>query len=64
VYDVFVGSVYLMLMQEDVSAELMEDHLVDAATGRLGLRRTAGIQEASARTGSKLMELRPQFQLH
>lgn len=64
VYDVFVGSVYLVLVQEDVSANQIEAHLIDAATGRLGLRRTAGIQEASSRTASKLMELRPQLQLH
>jgi hypothetical protein len=64
VYDVFVGGVYLLLTQEVVSAELIEAHLIDAATGRLGLRRTAGIEEASARAASKLMELRPQLQLH
>jgi hypothetical protein len=64
VYDVFVGSVFLVLQQEDASSELIEAHLLDAATGRLGLRRTAGIEEASARAASKLMELRPQFQLH
>lgn len=64
VYDVFVGGVYLLLTQEDASAELIEAHLIDAATGRLGLRPTAGIEEASARAASKLMELRPQLQLH
>lgn len=63
-YDVFVGGIYLMLTQEDVSAELIEAHLIEAATRRLELRRTAGIEEASARAASKLIELRPQFRLH
>jgi hypothetical protein len=64
VYDVFVGSVYLVLVQEEVSAGQIEAHLLDAATGRLGLPRTAGIEEASARAAGKLMQLRPQLQLH
>jgi len=64
VYDVFVASVYLVLVQEDVSAEQIEAHLLDAATARLGHPRTAGIDQASTRAASKLMELRPQLQLH
>jgi hypothetical protein len=63
-YDVFVGTVYLLLVREDVSADQIEAHLLDAATGRLGLPRTSGIEESSARAASKLIELRPQFQLH
>jgi hypothetical protein len=63
-YDEVVGSVYFLLTREDVSAELIAAHLTDAATGLLGLQRTAFIEESSAHAASKLMELRPQFQVH
>ena len=64
VYDVFVGSVYLLLQMEEVGTDQIEAHLVEAATARLGIPGSPELVESSARVASKLMGLRPQFQLH
>ena len=63
VYDAFVGSVYLLLKMPDITVDQVGAHLIDAAVERLAFERTE-IAPASARAAAKLMELRPQLQLH
>jgi hypothetical protein len=63
-YDSYAGRVYVMLMDERASPELIAEYLYRVATEHMGLSPQSELAERSARTASILVGLRPQFELH
>jgi len=62
-YDAYVGKVYVMLMDERASAEMIAAYLVDVATVLMGMSNRR-IQSSSRRTADALIALRPIFETH
>ena len=63
-YDRYVGTVYVMLMDERASADSIAAYLFDTATRGMGLPAHAQLAERSSRAATTLVGLRPQFDTH
>jgi hypothetical protein len=63
-YDAYVGTVYVMLMDQRASTEAITAYLFDIATNYMGLSASEYIAERSAQTAKVLLALRPEFETH
>jgi hypothetical protein len=61
-YDGYVGTIYVMLMDNRASATELEKYLQDTATGHMGLSNSDYLTERCATTAAILISLRPQFE--
>jgi hypothetical protein len=62
-YDAYVGKVYVMLMDERASVEMIAACLFDVATEHMGSSGRQ-VNESSRRTAEILVSLRPTFETH
>lgn len=62
-YDAYVGSVYLMLVEQDASSKDISDYLFEIATAHMGMSAT-DLQERCVRTADSLISMRPRFTSH
>src|SRR5207248_11732310 len=63
-YDSYVGRVYVMLMDERASAEIIAEYLYRTATEDMGISSGPWLAERSAQAAHALVNLRPAFELH
>jgi len=63
-YDAYVGTVYVMLMDQRASKDEIAAYLFDIATNHMGISAHEYIAERSARTAECLVALRPEFEIH
>jgi hypothetical protein len=63
-YDTYVGKVYVMLMVERASSEVIAAYLFDVATKHMGMSAHTEIANRSARAAAAVMALRPEFETH
>jgi hypothetical protein len=63
-YDAYVGKVYVMLMDERVTAEAIAAYLIDIATNYMGLSTRPELLERCVRTAAAVVLLRPDFETH
>jgi hypothetical protein len=63
-YDTYVDKVYVMLMGERASAEMIAAYLFDVATVRMGSSNESIEHQAARRTAEALVALRPTFEIH
>lgn len=63
-YDMYIGEVYVMLMDQRATSEKIEAYLFDVATNYMGLSATKMLAERSANTATALVALRPEFEPH
>jgi hypothetical protein len=63
-YDRYVGEVYVMLMDQRATAEVIAAYLLDISTNYMGLSANQILAERSARTAAALVALRPEFETH
>ena len=62
-YDSYVGTVYVMLMDQRSNAEIIELYLWTTATEHMGLSESQWLRERCENTALRLVELRPKFEL-
>jgi hypothetical protein len=63
-YDNYVGTVYIMLMDDRSSEDAIEQYLYETATGHIGLTPYEGLAEKCENTAAILVGLRPLFETH
>lgn len=63
-YDGYVGKIYVLLMDECTTSEIMAAYLLELATDLMGLPSEHEFEAASKRTAEILVALRPSFQTH
>ena len=62
-YDAYVGSVYLMLVDQDASSKEISEYLFEIATSRMGMS-APDLQERCVRAAEALISMRPGFTSH
>jgi hypothetical protein len=63
-YARYVAQVYLMLMEQRTSVEVITSYLFDIATKNMGLSNSAELAECSRRTALALVAARTDFETH
>jgi hypothetical protein len=63
-YDAYVGRAYVMLMDEQASAQAIAAYLFDVATNYMGLSPNADLMERSTNAAQLITGLRPSFETH
>ena len=63
-YDNYVGTVYVMLMDDRFPEAAINQYLYETATGHIGLTPYEGLAEKCEKTAAILVGLRPQFETH
>jgi len=63
-YDAYVGKVYVMLMDQRISAEEISDWLYAVATQNMGLSPSSWLETRSRTTAAALVAQRPSFETH
>jgi hypothetical protein len=63
-YDTYVGTVYVMLMDQRASKDEIAAYLFDIAANHMGLSAHGHIAERSARAAECLVAVRPEFEIH
>jgi hypothetical protein len=63
-YDGYVGEVYILLSDKNVSEEDIAAHLINKATTHMALLTSPELIERSHRAAARLVGLRPTLQLH
>jgi hypothetical protein len=63
-YDNYVGTVYVMLMDQRMPEDAINQYLYDTATGHIGVPPYEGLAEKCKKTAALLVGLRPQFETH
>jgi hypothetical protein len=61
-YENYVGSVYVMLMDNRSSEDAINQYLWETATRHIGLTPYDGLAEKCKKTAAILVGLRPQFE--
>ena len=62
-YDSYVGTVYVMLMDQRLDAEAIESYLWTISTEYMGISEGQWLRERCENTALRLVELRPKFEL-
>ena len=63
-YDGYVGTVYVMLMDQRATREQIAAYLVDVATNHMGISARAFVAERSDNAAAALVSMRPEFETH
>ena len=63
-YDLYVGKLYVMLMNDRASEASINAFLFSTATDHMGLSPSDFLTAATAKTAAILVALRPEFELH
>ena len=63
-YDNYVGTVYVMLMDQRMPEDAINQYRYDTATGHIGVPPFEGLAEKCKKTAAILFGLRPQFETH
>ncbi len=63
-YDAYVAKAYVMLMDDQATAEEIAAYLLGIATICMGLSETPAEVESSKRTARMLVAMRPEFERH
>jgi hypothetical protein len=63
-YDTYVGTVYVMLMDDRATAEKIAGYLFEIATGHMGLSNSENLAKRAEQTAKTLVSIRPEFETH
>jgi hypothetical protein len=63
-YDAYVGTVYVMLMDQRASKDEITAYLFDVAANHMGISAHERIAKCSARAAEFLIAMRPEFEIH
>ena len=63
-YENYVGTIYVMLMDDRVPEDDINQYLYETATGRIGLTPYEGLAEKCEKTAAIFVGLRPEFEMH
>ena len=63
-YDGYVGTVYVMLMDQRAAKELIAAYLFDVATKHMGISAHAAVAERSDNAAAVLISMRSEFETH
>ena len=63
-YDAYVGKVYVMLMDENATADAISTYLYDTSIGYIGLSPSDFLRDRARKAADALIAVRPMFDLH
>ncbi|WP_237180127.1 hypothetical protein [Rhodoplanes sp. Z2-YC6860] len=63
-YDGYVGTVYVMLMDQRAGKERIAAYLFDVATKHMGISAHASVAERSDNAAAVLISMRSEFETH
>lgn len=63
-YDVYVDHVYVMMMDEQASANEIADYLFETATNHMGLSNTARLRAVSEQAARMIVARRAEIETH
>lgn len=63
-YDSYGAQVYLMLMEQRATTDVVTSYLLEIATKNMGLSNSAELAERSRKAAIALVAARPEFETH